>query len=264
MRYTFGTDKMAAGRLEKMAEVFNPYSASFIKKHAKYPVGSAVDLGCGPGFSTHMLFMSVQAKQVYGFDNSEDYICEAINRFNHCIFVRHDLSFTPFLFKPDIMYARFVLSHLPNPVKFVNMWANELKLNGMIFIEELEAIETNIDVFKKYLTVNEGLIASQGANLYVGSELSKGDYDADILVNESFKFPVRNHDAAAMFYPNTINIWEREGYVLNRLSFNERKEVSAKILEIMGSNDESFGITWTMRRMVLKNSGYGRYLELFI
>jgi trans-aconitate 2-methyltransferase len=264
MRYTFGTNETAAKRLQKMAEVFNPHSAQFIKKYAINPVISALDLGCGPGFTTQMLYMCVKARQVYGFDLSEEFIASAMERFGNCIFVKCDITRPPFIIKPKLMYMRFLLSHLPDPIGFLNNCTGELANNGLILVDELEAIETDIDVFKKYLSINKGLVQSAGAELFVGERLSKGKYKAEVLANEYVRIPVKNCDAAAMFYPNTQDIWEKEDYVLDSLSFSQRKEISMEISEIMNSGDEEGGITWKMRRIALKNIGYDSYFEMFI
>lgn len=264
MRYTFGTNDIAAQRLQKVADIFNPHSMNFIRKYAGYPVVSAVDLGCGPGFTTHMLYMALSSREVYGLDNSEEFILKAMRRFEHCVFIRHDLSETPFPVSPEIMYVRFVLSHLPNPVRYLNSWSMELSHNGMLFVEEVEEIETDIPVFQRYLALNRGLVASQGSRLYVGKEISEGSYNLDVLVNECFELTVGNCDAAAMFYPNTVSIWEKERYVLDTLAPAQRREISGQMREIMNSNDKSAGVTWKMRRMVLKNTEYGQYYEMFI
>ncbi|MCB4792132.1 MAG: class I SAM-dependent methyltransferase [Elusimicrobia bacterium] len=260
MRYTFGTSETASQRLQKISEIFNPHSMDFIRDNIRSPITSALDLGCGPGFTTHMLSMAVNTKQVYGLDNSEEFLIKAMDRFSQCIFIRHDAKKIPFPINPDIMYMRFVLSHLANPVRLINMWINEINDGGMILIEEMEGIDTGVELFKRYLKINTGLVNSQGASLYVGKELSKGRYNADVLINECIELPVKNCDAAAMFYPNTISIWQKERYVLNNCSCKERKEISEGIKKIMNSNDGRTGTTWKMRRIVLRRSGY----EMFI
>jgi len=135
-------------------------SFDFIKKHAGKPVVSAVDLGCGPGFTTQMLNMAATAKEVYGFDNSDTLLFSAMEKFPECIFVKHDPASTPFPVKPELMYARFVLSRLPEPVKVVNNWLKELGSGGVLLIEELEDTKT-------------------------AGELSKGRYDGSVLSNEA-------------------------------------------------------------------------------
>jgi ubiquinone/menaquinone biosynthesis C-methylase UbiE len=263
-RYTFGTNETAASRLETLAGIFNTYSSEFIRKQVKAPVASAIDLGCGPGFTTHMLSMAVDSKEIYGMDNSEDFLIKAMDRFGDCIFIRHDVNNTPFPIRSDMIYMRFVLSHMPNPVRLINKWINELNDGGMVLIEEMENIDTDVNVFKEYLAVNKGLVASSGADLFVGRNLSKGMYDADVVLNECIELPVKNSDAARMFYPNTISIWENEKFVLENYSFNRRKEISHEIKDIMDSKDKRIGITWKMRRIVLRKNEYDEYSELFI
>ncbi len=73
MRYTFANNQTAAERLQKVSEIFNPYSTAFIRKYANKPLISAVDLGCGPGYTTQMLNMASNSKETYGFDNSDEF-----------------------------------------------------------------------------------------------------------------------------------------------------------------------------------------------
>ena len=65
-------------------------------------------------------------------------------------------------------------------------------------------------VFEEYLAVNKGLVASQGASLYVGGLLADGGYDAEVLSNECVEIPVPNHTVATRFLPNTLTVWEEE------------------------------------------------------
>ena len=264
MKYTFGTTEIAANRLEKLAEVFNPHSSEFIKTYSGSPMVSAVDLGCGPGYTTHMLYMSVRAKEIYGMDNSDTFLYRAMDRFGHCIFVRHDLTRTPFPVKPELMYARFILSHLADPVERINTWSGELSPDGMLLVEEVEDIKTDIPAFKEYLSVNRGLVRSQGAKLYVGKDLAGGTYNGEVITNEPFELAVSNSDAAAMFYPNTKTIWEKEEYVLDTTSASQRREISEQLRELMRNKGGNSGVTWKMRRIALRNTEENQYLEWFI
>jgi SAM-dependent methyltransferase len=257
MRYTYGTGNTAAKRLEKMAEVFNPHALKFVKEFIKYPAGTAVDLGCGPGFTTEMLAEASGASEVYGFDQSEVFVTMASERFKPLKFLKHDVTKTPFPVKPDVIYLRFLLSHLCDPVGLINRWVKELNPGGIMLIDETEGVETEIDAFRKYQKINRGLISSQGARLYIGETLSLGVYNAAILMNECVELPVKNCDAAAMFYPNTISVWEKEKYVLDSVSAQERKRISGSIKEIMSSNDRREQNTWRLRRIALRKDKQG-------
>jgi trans-aconitate 2-methyltransferase len=252
MRYTFGTTKKAADRLGNIAIIFNPLAAEFLRKHIDRTIETALDLGCGPGFTTDMLYRALKCKKVYGFDNSKEMLEYAKKQFNRCSFVFHDVTDFPFPIKPDIMYVRFLLSHMENPVDLVNNWGKELKKRGWLFIEEVENIYTDIKAFKKYLHISGGLVASEGATLCVGKILSAGDYDAEVLYNEKISLPVSNSTAASWFYPNTVSIWEKEEYVLKNFSKEEQELISNGLLRILKKNDESSNITWYMRRILLR------------
>jgi trans-aconitate 2-methyltransferase len=252
MKYTYGTSETAARRLEEIANFFNPLAIKFIRNYSEGLFNVALDLGCGPGFTTDMLSNATACPQVYGIDKSSSFLKLAAARYENCTFVEHDVTKTPFPLKADVMYARFLLSHLRTVVELVNRWLPELTDGGIVFIEELEDITTESDVFRKYLKINDGLIASQGASLYIGTILAGASYNADVLRNECLTIPVANSQAAGWFLPNTVTIWKEEQYVLDATSQEEREEISRELLRIKDSNDFHSGITWKMRRLVLK------------
>jgi SAM-dependent methyltransferase len=252
MRYTFGTSKAAADRLEEIASFFNPLSAHFISRHVKRPVASAVDLGCGPGFSTDMLSAATDCPNVCGLDSSAGFIEEAARRFKRCTFVEHDVTQTPFPVRGDVTYSRFLLSHLAHALELVNLWTAELPNGGKLIIEELEDIHTDAAVFREYLDINDALIASLGASLYVGGILGGGSYDADVLHNECAAIAVSNCHAATWFLPNAVTVWEEEPFILENTTAEWRKEVSAELRTIKESGDSRAGNVWKMRRLVLE------------
>ncbi len=253
MKYTYGTSAVAACRLEEIANFFNPLAMKFIRNYTEGPFNSALDLGCGPGFTTDMLSRATDCSHMYGIDKSANFLKLAAARFTNCTFIEHDVSKTPFPVKADVMYARFLLSHLRDVEELVNRWLQELNEGGMVFIEELEDITTESEVFRKYLKINDGLIASQGASLYVGTILAGGSYNTEVLCNECLTIPVANSQAASWFFPNTVTIWKEEQHVLDATSQEEREKISRELLRIKKSNDTRRGITWKMKRLVLKN-----------
>jgi len=119
-------------------------------------------------------------------------------------------------------------------------------------LEEAEATETDVDVFKEYLQINEGLVASQGAELFVGKRLADIHVHSKSVLNESVCLPVPNWQAAAWFYPNTITIWEEAQYIKERLLRQRRTEISQQIKEIRDRKENKSNITWRMRRVVIE------------
>ena len=251
-KYTFGTTESAASRLKEIAQFFNPLARKFIRQYIKVPISSVIDLGCGPGFTTDMLYHVSHCPNVYGFDTSANFLKRASARFKQYTFIEHNVTQVPFPVQAELMYVRFLLSHLKDVVELVNLWITQLLENGKLIIEELEGVDTKVNVFKKYLRINSDLIASQGASLYVGNVLVNGTYNATVLYNECVTIPVANYQAATWFYPNTITIWEKEQFVLDKLTKKQRKDISSEILRIKESNDTRKDSTWKIRRLVLK------------
>jgi SAM-dependent methyltransferase len=257
MKYTFGTSRAAAARLEAIARFFNPLAAQLIGQYVVSPIRVAVDLGCGPGFTTAMLHRAAHAENTYGLDNSAEFLALARDWLPHCHFVQHDLTRVPFPVTADVMYVRFVLSHLPNPVEMVRNWVTQLTAGGILVIEEVEGIDTEVEVFRRYLSTSEALVASQGTRLFVGGELAGRDYHADVLHDKCAVLPVPDGQAATWFLPNTRTVWRESQCVLERLGLPEIESISKALLSLPNSGEHGSHITWRMRRLVLKRSDRG-------
>ena len=190
-------------------------------------------------------------EQILDMDLNEAF-WPAEKRFPHCIFLKHDVTSVPFPLQTAVIYVRFLLSHLKNPIKLANQWTTQLKPEGLLFIEEVEDVQTDVEVFKTYLQMNEGMIAAQGASLFVGRELSEGSFEARVLFNECSVMPVVNYQAASWFLPNTQSVWHEDHYVLERLSSSERNRISQELARFIEYQDTRSNITWRMRRLVLR------------
>src|SRR5512138_3119422 len=122
MQYTFGTSQAAAARLEAIPEYFNPLAAELLGRYCPAAPALAVDVACGPGFTTQMLARATGASVTYGLDSSREFLDLARAQFPHCRFVEHDVTRVPFPVRADVLYARFILSHLAEPVEVVRRW----------------------------------------------------------------------------------------------------------------------------------------------
>ena len=252
MRYTFGDTTTADERLRKIADFFNPLASAFISEHIQTAINSALDLGCGPGYTTDMLAKTTKAGTVTGIDISDNFLESAGNRFQNYHFVKYDIRNMPLPVKADIIYFRFLLSHLENIRQLVEGWMSALTRGGYLIIDELEDIYTDSEVFKTYLSVNDGLIKSQGANLYIGKQLDQELNGLNIFQNVSALIPVNDHLAASWFFPNTISVWEKEEWVRNNLNQSDRKKISDELLKISENPSEKSSITWRMRKIILQ------------
>jgi len=251
MHYTFGHTNIAVDRLKTIADFFNPLAVEFIRSFLSEGVTSAADLGCGPGYTTDMLAEASFAPFTTGLDNSAHFIRTARKNYPQHQFNFCDLTHWTTDDSYDIMYCRFLLSHLNNLKYLLHSWINHLNKGGKIFIDELEAIQTEIPVFRRYLEINNRLIGSQGATLFVGKNLDKVIEGVKIIINKSDRIIVKDSLAATWFYPNTVSVWNEDKFILKHVPTGERKEISDDLLEIKNSTDETSNITWTMKRIIL-------------
>lgn len=251
MQYTFGTSNTAACRLAEMAKFFNPPAVEFIQKYNHDGFNSGIDIGCGPGYTTQMLATAIKSNNVCGLDISDNFLSLAGQNYPRYGFKKHDITQFPFPLTAQTAYARFVLSHLTDPVSLINKWTNELESGGLIFIEEVEAIDTQTKAFKEYLNINSELVGSQGAELFVGNIIACGRYAFRVLCNERIRIPVSEWQAASWFHPNTISIWENNDFLKRRFSENERREISDSLLEIKETGKDDGDTFWFMRRIVM-------------
>lgn len=252
--YTFGTSNKAASRLEEIAKIFNPLASDLIRKYLTNTPNIATDLGCGPGFTTDMVARVTGSPNVYGLDNSTEFLSQAKLRFPNYKFIEQNVTILPFPVMSDFMYCRFLLTHLRKPVSQINNCLTQLNTNGIIVIEELENIITDSELFSKYLNANEKLISSQGANLYVGKYIAEANYDADILLNECAVLPVKDSQAAKWFFPNTVTIWKDNPVISKIMSVDENEIISKSLEELINSNYNQSNITWHMRRIILRRN----------
>ena len=251
-KYTFGTSSQAALRLEEIAGYFNPLAADLVQRFVSDPRDVALDIGCGPGFTTNMLSQAAGCGRTYGLDRSREFLERATRRFPHCTFLEHDVTRCPFPVTADVMYARFVLCHLREPLSLIEGWITQLNAAGLLFVDEIDGITTHLEAFKTYLAMAEGMVAAQGASLYVGETLESAGYTAEALLNEPLLLRVGNRQAASWFLPNTETVWNENEYVRSALSRQEREAINRELHRLKTTTDSRSDIAWKLRRVVLR------------
>jgi trans-aconitate 2-methyltransferase len=218
--YTFGETNLAAGRLRVISEVFDPISEAFVSETVRTRPRLALDLGCGPGFTTRLLSRIARPKRTVGVDRSEAFLSQA--RASSAAgeeYVAADVAVVPLRIagidaQPDMIYARFLASHLPEPENAISGWAKELEAGGLLLVEEVDSISTEVAAFDEYLKIVSEVLAQYGNELFVGARLATTRWDADlwIEVNRATEVRPSTGQAARMFSMNLPN-WRHDPYV---------------------------------------------------
>src|ERR1700689_1980790 len=95
--YTFGDNDATSRRLRRSAELYDPETRELLERSGVREPKLAVDLGCGPGWSTQLVRKVLHPRRTIGVDASERYVAEA--RENHGTkmeFAVHDVTCAPF------------------------------------------------------------------------------------------------------------------------------------------------------------------------
>jgi trans-aconitate 2-methyltransferase len=238
--YTFGDDDAAERRLELVAEAYRATSESFVGDRVPRRVGSVVDLGCGPGWSTELLARASRPHRLVGIDASASFVGRARRRVAGADFVVHDASSTPLPSSPhDVIYARLLLAHLRDPVGVVRRWQGELAPGGVVLVEDLEDVVAPPGPLADYEALSAGMVRSGGGPMYAGRSLAHlGGRCVEVTV------PAR---LAARIYRFNVDRWLAEGttpWEQGRL-----RRLGDELDDLSGSASGS--VSWTVRQIAL-------------
>jgi len=214
-----------------------------------------VDLGCGPGLTTRLIAETLQCDHVAGFDTSENFVKLArLAGSDRVSFELHDITSVPFpCGLADLVFCRFLLTHLLDPEAIVARWASQLNPGGLMMIEEVEAIQTTHPVFARYLQIVEAMLASQANCLYVGALVGTLGSPGGLqpFFNETRTAPVRNSDAAGMFVLN-MNAWKDTAFGRANYQRESILELETALARISAQESLSSEIVWEMRQVVFR------------
>jgi trans-aconitate 2-methyltransferase len=240
-RYTFGDDASASERLRLVADAYRPVSRLFVSAHAPRPVGVALDLGCGPAFSTELLRDVCRPATLVGLDGSDSFVEAARERVPGARFETHDVSVTPLPGAPaDLIYSRLLLAHLADPVDVVRSWRSQLRPGGRLLIEDLESVIDPPGPLRDYEEVSALVVRSGSGPMYAGTLLAQlGGSTARVTVPG---------DLAARIYLFNVRRW----LAAPDLPFPEHRlqELEADLTGIV-TDHQGTEVSWVVRQLSL-------------
>jgi hypothetical protein len=120
-------------------------------------------------------------------------------------------------------------------------------------VEEVELIETEQPILRKYLGVLAALMAHRGTALYVGSVLDQAD-DPDGVHRELssvVRIPVATPQAATMFLMN-LPTWGNDPFVADQFGPTLVSSVETGLRELAAADPRRVDIVWGMRQIVYR------------
>ena len=255
MQYLFGDTDIAAKRLKFLANVYAESTKEFVVDAVAGTPRLALDLGCGPGYTTHFLADVLRCEHTVGLDTSEHFISLAKKTESDGIsFYLHDITSVPFPVEPgDCLYCRFLLTHLRDPHAVVLGWATQLRPKGLLLMEEVEWIHTDNEVFAVYLGIVEAMLENKSGKLYVGHTLdSIGETDTlKRRTNRIKHLPVPNHNAATMFSMN-IQTWKQQPFIRKNYPSSMIEQLEQNLKALAEKSGAEIEIEWGLRQLVFE------------
>jgi trans-aconitate 2-methyltransferase len=251
--YLFGDTELAAERLRRLADVFAPASREFLELLRPRRPKRIADLGCGPGYTTRLLADVFPDATVRGLDSSQSFVILARRAPHERIAfevadVTRSLPGGPY----DLVYCRYLLTHVPNYHDAIALWSRHLAAGGMIAIEENEWIRTREPVLEKYLSIVEAMLADGGQKLYVGAQLDRAASWPALVKRRSdvVGIDVSNRATARMFLPN-LATWREKPFVAEHFTVAELDRLQADLEQLAEDQTDRKSITFGRRGLVL-------------
>jgi SAM-dependent methyltransferase len=251
MKYHFGDSDLAARRLGMLAEMFAPTTEAFIRRAVAgcaQPPQAAADLGCGPGHTTHLLARANDCAGVVGFDNSPAFIRLAETTATPGVrFIQHDVTVTPLPGGPfDLLFCRFLLTHLHRPLDALAAWATQLSPHGLLLVEETEAIHTTLPAFEQYMDIVRAMLEHGGKKLYVANEISGG---ANPRRSDLAIIPGAVATVAEMFVMN-MQAWKADPFVRSHAGAVAVAALEQELRSLAAGGRGEHTIEWHLRQFV--------------
>ncbi|MFL6243510.1 MAG: class I SAM-dependent methyltransferase [Acidimicrobiia bacterium] len=255
--YVFGDTDAAARRLDVVAEYWASPSTKFLREDVPSGPRLALDLGCGPGYTTRLVAAETGAMRTVGLDTSDAFLDRARTGAPAGVeFVHHDVMELPLPSAPaDLLYCRLLLSHIPRPDRVVRAWMSQLAPGGVLALDEVAWISTSEPVLSRYLEILEDLLAVRGSALAAGPVVDGLDAGSDARKRSSLErtHPVPAAVAAEMFTLNLVT-WREEPYVRDAHRIEELDDLDAQLREITRRPGRAT-ITWGMRQVTFERTG---------
>ena len=245
-QYTFGDSDLAAQRMALVADVFGRSSRALLERAVPPGVGTALDLGCGPGHSTRLLAEVCRPRRTLGVDGSARYVelARATTPDPALGFVHHDVTRLPLPQAPvDVVHARLLLAHLPDPPGLVERWRSQLRPGGVVVLDEVESIEAPPGVLRDYEDLVVALVAAEGGPMYAGPLLAPlGGERVEVLVDAA---------VAARMYGMNLTTWRDRALALGLASPDHLDEVAAGLEQLVDGPRGRQAVRWVLRQLVV-------------
>jgi len=253
--YTFGDSDLAAERLRLLADAFAPSSRAFVGRLGREPVRLAIDLGCGPGYTTALLHAGTRATSTIGLDNSPRFLARAWRQSSRGVaFGEHDITYVPFPTPPaDLLYGRFVVTHLSDAGAAIERWGSAIRPRGRLALEEVDAMTSNDPTLIRYYQLVESMQAARGQQTYVGRDLPALAPADTFIVERADVAPVVLPAAvAARLHALNFRTWRQNPFIVGNVDAGELDRLGESLEALASGAREAAPVRWRMAQVIFR------------
>lgn len=254
--YTFGENDLAAERLRLLAEAFEPSSEVLLRELGSREYRVAIDLGCGPGYTTELVQRVLRPALAIGVDRSPALLAIALRRTRadgtSLRFEEHDLSNVPLSVpRADLMYCRYLLTHLSDPTRVLRGWAESLAEGGVLVLEETAAMDSTDTVFSRYYAHVERLQQHYGQQMYIGVQLQAlceaSGYRVQRAVARELQLPP---EKMARLHALNLDTWREDPFALSAFDAAELSELGHELAAIAAGTRAAPSVRHRLQQIV--------------
>ncbi|HTJ43075.1 MAG TPA: methyltransferase domain-containing protein, partial [Kofleriaceae bacterium] len=218
----------------RLAALYDPETRALVARAAQPPVALAIDLGCGPGWSTRLVHEIARATRTIGIDASERYVSEARARQPDLEFVVGDIARgIPAIGSPDLILARFLLTHLADPHAALGAWADAAAPGARLALHETESLSSSHPALARYYELVGEVQAHHGQALYVGALISRAIAGTGWYVIESRALVLEKPaPAMASLHAANLRTWRTDPFARERFDPDELDALDVSLTAI--------------------------------
>jgi trans-aconitate 2-methyltransferase len=256
--YTFGDGDVAAERLRLLASVFAPSSAALLSRLSARAPELALDLGCGPGYTTELVAEKLALARVIGLDQSSRLLEQAARErgSERVSFAQADVSAPPFPAPlAGFLFSRFLLTHLRDPAAVVRAWAGSALPGATLVLEETAFMTGEHPTFPRYYGLVERMQAHYGQRMYIGRELDALCASSDWLVDSSevVVAPLPAVHMARLHFLN-LRTWSSDGFAQANYAADDLAELGVQLEQISSGAISAPPVSCGIGQLVLRRA----------
>jgi trans-aconitate 2-methyltransferase len=251
--YTFGDNRQASARLRRLAELYEPETRELLQRGGVDAPPLAIDLGCGPGWSTRLIQDVLNPGRTVGLDASERYIAEARDNHGSALeFQVHDVVQTPFPVQaPDVLFCRFLLTHLRAVGQVLTGWANIAGPGALLFVHETESMEAEHPTLRRYYELVAQLQDHYGQRLLVGAILEASFENTGWrLVESKRRILEKPANHMAEIHLANLRTWRHDKFASQFFNSSEIDSMEAS-MDRLAHGIESGGVVFNAARQII-------------